>query len=563
MAANDEPMSDTPEYGATDDGRAGVSEQTFASGQESADTQPLEGGQGFADTQPFENWHTFDDTQSLATISSDQPAIVDSDAEALAALKKLEEQRKVDRRKRRIAIIVACVVALALIGGWAVAQMAGLFSKSESAPSTAVVKRTNLTTSVQATGIVVPGAYVNVSAEVPGIIQDVLVSDGQEVKAGSVLFTLRNNDIDKELDEAQIAINRANRDLAEAQAGVSDAQADYSKAKKEYDDMVAEEKAEERKAVAHAEKAYQDTYDELVALIPEYATKQERKQMTAEAKKSAQEAYDLTYLMESPGEISEFDDSFYSAAIDSANSVVVGAEEYVSDLQRSYESVLEEAEKRTVRAPVSGTVFDLLAVEGASVGFASGGTSTAKSDTLAKIADSSKISVDVQISEVDISAIEVGQRAVLTFAALPDLELVGKVDSVASVASNVSDDISSMNLSDAVTFKVTVVANVTDKRLKPGMSASVKIMTKDVPNMLVVPAGAVQEENGTAYVTVAKNEEATETEKRTVVVADRTSLEVAIASGLKEGEIVIDHSADSNSSSESSSSASSSSTSTR
>ena len=554
MATNDERMSDTPELEAQDEGQTDVNEQALEDGQTLADTQPIEEVQVLAETQPIEDAPVLADTQSLTTISSEQSDLIDADAEALASLKKLEEQRKGERKKRRIAIVVACVVVLALIGVFAGSQMAANSSKTESTAATAAVKRAELTSSVQTTGIVVPVSTVNVSAEVSGVIQDVLVKNGQQVEAGAVLFTLRNKDIDKELEEAQITINRANRDVEEAKAGVSEAQAEYSKALSEYNASVREDEAAERKAVAHAEKAYKDTYEAEVALIPEDASKEERKEMIAEAKKDAQDAYDLTYLLESPGEISEFDDSMYSASIDSANAAVLSAEEYVSDLQRSYDSLQEEANKRVVRAPVSGTVLDLVAKPGASVGFASGGTTTVTSDTLAKIADLSRISVDVEVSEVDISAVEEGQRALLTFAGVPDLELEGRVDSVASVASNISDNTTSLSVSDAITFKVTVVADVSDNRLKPGMSTSVKILTKDIPDVLVVPAGAIEEEDGMTYVTVAKDEKATETERRAVVISDQTSYEAAISSGLKEGELVIDRSVNTKSSESSSSS---------
>ena len=56
------------------------------------------------------------------------------------------------------------------------------------------------------------------------------------------------------------------------------------------------------------------------------------------------------------------------------------------------------------------------------------------------------------------------------------------------------------------------------------------------------------------YVTVAKDEKATETERRAVVISDRTSYEAAISSGLKEGELVIDRSVNTKSSESSSSS---------
>jgi HlyD family secretion protein len=76
------------------------------------------------------------------------------------------------------------------------------------------------------------------------------------------------------------------------------------------------------------------------------------------------------------------------------------------------------------------------------------------------------------------------------------------------------------------------------------MSASLKILTKDVPNVLIVPSSAIVEEDGATYVDVAKDESATNTERRAVVVSDRTSTEAAIQSGVEEGEVVLVSSAD-------------------
>ena len=90
-----------------------------------------------------------------------------------------------------------------------------------------------------------------------------------------------------------------------------------------------------------------------------------------------------------------------------------------------------------------------------------------------------------------------------------------------------------------MTFKVSVVIDTPDERLKPGMTASVKILTKSIPNALVVPSAAVTEEGGVSTVHVVTDEKTMATEEREVTVADRTTREFAIADGLEEGETVL------------------------
>ena len=470
----------------------------------------------------------------------------DVDPEALAALQNLEERRKAARRKRIIKILVICGIVVLLLGGMVVSCVgAGIAAlQKESAPETAVVVRKNLTSTVQATGALKPGAEVAVTPEVSGIIQDVMVTEGQHVEAGDVLFTLRNSELERSMSDAEAALDRARRGVSDAEAGVSSAWDSYNSAVDAYNEQVDNANAALEKAAKKAEEAYDKAYDKAIAAIPKTATKEERKKLEAEAKKTAQAAYDAVYAEAKAQVPGPFDDSGYIAAVDTAESAVSTANDAVAEAQRAYDFAAEEAAKRTVKAAVAGTVLDLQATPGAAVGGATGGTSTAKSGTLAKIVDLSALAVDVEVNEVDISDVVVGQPAQLTFTAVPDLQLEGKVSYVASVSTSASGDAGATGGGGGVvTFKVTVTVDSPDERLKPGMTASVKILTKDVPNCLVIPASAVTEEDGATSVLVVTDEEKMATEPRAVVVSDSTNREVAIASGLEEGEVVVADSA--------------------
>ena len=96
-----------------------------------------------------------------------------------------------------------------------------------------------------------------------------------------------------------------------------------------------------------------------------------------------------------------------------------------------------------------------------------------------------------------------------------------------------------------VTFKVDLVIDQPDPRLKLGMTASVDILTQDIPNALVIPAAALTDDgDGNYTVEVVVNEETLETKTKTVKVAAQSSSEAVIKKGLNEGDMVLVYGAD-------------------
>jgi HlyD family secretion protein len=96
-------------------------------------------------------------------------------------------------------------------------------------------------------------------------------------------------------------------------------------------------------------------------------------------------------------------------------------------------------------------------------------------------------------TETDAATITPGQKVNLTFDAVPDLQLTGSVLSVSP---------SGTAISGVVSYYVTVAVPTADPRLKSGMTANAEVITKEVPNVLAVPSGAVHRQNGKATVTV-------------------------------------------------------------
>ena len=185
-----------------------------------------------------------------------------------------------------------------------------------------------------------------------------------------------------------------------------------------------------------------------------------------------------------------------------------------------------------VYAPFSGTLSNVALKK---TDQASSGTAIATLITDKQIAE-------LSLNEVDIAKISVGQKATLTFDAVPDLTIAGKVaeiDSVGTVSSGV------------VNYKVKISFGTNDARVKPGMSVNATIITNVKQNILTVLNSAVKTQNNASYVETFNVELPTATAgiqgSISLIPPTKTTVEIGIAndtnteiiSGLKEGDIVV------------------------
>lgn len=226
-----------------------------------------------------------------------------------------------------------------------------------------------------------------------------------------------------------------------------------------------------------------------------------------------------------------FSEQSAQAQLDGAQASVTAASNAVDAAQKAYDQAVEEANKRTVKSPIAGTVVSVGAVAGQAVGSGASGTGS-----LVKIADISKMEVMVQVNEIDISNIKAGQAATCTFSALPGVELKGVVTSVASTSTSGGEGSFGGGV---VTYAVTIRIDKPGTKVKPGMTANVNIKTQDAPDVLVIPVMALEEVGGHSYVYVVVDQETYATEQREVTLGARSTTDVVVTSGLSEGEIIL------------------------
>ena len=164
-------------------------------------------------------------TSVQADAQNDRPNITAeiSDEEAYAKLKakRAERRRKKLIRRGIIGGVVGGIVLIAIIATLIInAQPQGATD-----PVTDMVTEGTFTTTVEAKGQLKPISASVVSPSVDGTVEQINVQAGQSVNEGDVVMTIKNDELDRNVAEAQRAVAAAQEDLANAQKAAAAAQA--------------------------------------------------------------------------------------------------------------------------------------------------------------------------------------------------------------------------------------------------------------------------------------------------------------------------------------------------
>lgn len=163
------------------------------------------------------NAHT--DKQSGRT--NDTVEISDEEAYAKLKAKRAERRRKKLIRRGIAAGVVGAIALIAIVATLVLnAQPQGA-----SGPVTDMVTEGTFTTTVEAKGQLKPISSSVVSPSVDGTVDSINVQAGQSVSEGDVLMTIKNDELDRNVAEAQRAVAAAQEDLTNAQKAAAVAQA--------------------------------------------------------------------------------------------------------------------------------------------------------------------------------------------------------------------------------------------------------------------------------------------------------------------------------------------------
>jgi len=384
-------------------------------------------------------------------------------------------------------LALAAVVAFILIkvsGRQPVAKIA----------ATTPVRQKFMSSSIASNGKVEPIAPIIVNAQSDTFVEKVYATEGQNVKKGQLLLTLNVKAEAAQLAAARGKLLRAQEDLQAAKAG--------GKA-----DEAARVSSDLAKAQAERDRLQRE-HDSLVRLLAQgAATKDElAANELALAKAQADVEKDSAAKQEFQRQVG-LDASRAALAVQQAESEVAALEEKVR--------------QGRIVAPMDGTLYSLPVKTGQYV---------KTGDLLAEMADLRKVRVRAFIDEPDLGGLEPNLPVRITWDALPNTSWQGKTEIIPK-------QVVARNLRSVGELRCSVD---NDKlQLLPNVNVNVRINSKERTNVITVPRGAVETENGRRYVFVVKTGVGdSRLEKREIQtgIADATSFEVL--SGLQADEVV-------------------------
>ncbi|GAB4459746.1 MAG: hypothetical protein OHK0029_22760 [Armatimonadaceae bacterium] len=184
----------------------------------------------------------------------------------------------------------------------------------------------------------------------------------------------------------------------------------------------------------------------------------------------------------------------------------------------------------TIRAPSDGVVLQKYVEQGtiiaSATGFSSGG-----GQSIVQIGDLSRVYVDAQVDETDISQVKVGQKVKVEFDAMPDKPFIGTVQRIDPLG--ITDN-------NITTIKTRIELKDPSAALRPGLNGECEFLIAEKEDVLVVPARAVRNDKGKKVVQVLTGtEKEPKVEIREVKVGMETMDSVEIVSGVKSGEKVV------------------------
>ena len=338
-------------------------------------------------------------------------------------------------KKKRVIWIVAAVVVLliVLIGG----KKAGWFGKDANLKEviTAKIEPIDIIETVAATGKIQPEVEVMLSSEVSGEIIELPVVEGQQVEKGDLLVRINPDLIQSTLNQTRATLQNRRALLSQAEASLKNAELNYNRNKPLYD----------RGVISKAD------YDRALA---DYEVAQANRES-----------------------------AYYN----------------VQSAQANVKQASDNLSRTTIFAPRSGTISKLSVELGERVV----GTAQMAGTEIIRVANLNNMEVEVDVNENDIVKVSIGDSTIVEVDAYLKREFKGIVTEIANSAEDV------LSADQVTNFKVKVriipesYSDLTDGKpehyspFRPGMTATVDIITNKKEKVIGVPISAIVIKNDT------------------------------------------------------------------
>lgn len=346
--------------------------------------------------------------------------------------------KKKKKSNKIIYILIAVLVGLVIL-----VTVLKKTSKKEIAVSIEFPKTITIVEKISASGMVQPVTEVKLSPDVGGEIIELQVEESDSVTLGQLLVKIRPDNYISAVQRSEASLNQQKANLLSARSNLARTEATFERAKLDY---------------TRNEKLYKEDV-----------------------------------ISTSDWELSKQNFKIAENDLNSSKASVLASQYVVKSSRAALEDAQENLRKTAVLSPISGIVSKLVVKKGERVV----GTSQFAGTEMLRIADLNNMEVRVDVNENDIIRISLGDTSIIDVDAYTHLEKKFK-GVVTQIANTAKDKVSA----DAVTeFEVKIKilpSSYSDLKaegnlhpFKPGMTASVDIITNTKENILAVPLAAV------------------------------------------------------------------------
>jgi len=388
------------------------------------------------------------------------------------------KKRMIDLRKKifKNRKLTIGLVLILVIGGYFLFR--GANDNNEPVIQTTPVEQGMIISSVYASGQVLSVNVMSANTQASGIVKTVYVKDGDEVKKSDKILEI---DLDFQGEQKNVqawsSYLSAKNTLESAKATQYSLQADMFG------------KWDTFKELAEKDEYNVEEHPENLNL-PEYHIP-EKEWLAAEVKYKNQEA------------------------------VIAQAQVAINSAWLTYIQT-----SPTITAPMNGIITSLMYIEGMSIGSLDTGNTTSN-QKVATIKTEGMPIVSVNLSEIDVSQVELDQKATVILDSIPDKTFTGKIVGVDRIGQSTSG---------VTQYPAIIQLDSSSKQILPNMMVTANIMIDRKDNALLVPSGVIQSQGDQSYVNVLIDGKP---QSVPVEVGLSSDTQIEIVSGLNKGDIVV------------------------
>ena len=373
------------------------------------------------------------------------------------------------KQSKKFIITAAVIIGVIIFGYW---RWQNNQSDSAVQLSTSKVERGTLVVTVEASGQASSSNNASISTQASGVVKEVYVENGETVTSGQKIAELEL-DLDGKLRSAQ-------------------AWSSYQSAKNNL---------ESQKATMYSLNS----------------------SMWLANQKFINNSVVRSLPVEDPTHIQESSDWLAAEAkYKNQANVVAQSQTALSAAWLSYQQ-----SSLIIYAPITGTVTGLSLQPGTVLLAQSTTTGSASSQKIASIKTDAPAQISVNLSEIDVTKVSIGDSVTVVLDAFSGKTFTGKVISVDTIGSSSSG---------VTTYPAVIALDIEVPEILPNMAATASIITAIKENVLLIPSTAIQSQNNGTTVKVVNHGK---TESVTVEIGESSDSLIEIVSGLNEGDEVV------------------------